>query len=113
MGTYLLAAVLGAFGQLCFKFVGTSDVTGIDALVLNGWLWLAVISYFGIMGLFLIGLRWWQEMSVLYPIYGSTFVFGLLFSSLFLNERPGVTAAIGTAFIILGIVLLSRSKDVK
>ena len=80
-------------------------------LFANPFLWTAVLTYVAVMGLFVLGLKWWGEMSALYPIYGSTFVFGLFFSSVWLNERPTSTAVAGTFLVIVGIGLLSREKE--
>jgi uncharacterized membrane protein len=108
---YLLAALLGAVGQLCFKIVAGGDLSSIAALASCPHLWIAALSYVGVMGLFIFGLRCWGEISVLYPVYGATFVFALIFSSVWLDERLDSMAIAGTVLIVLGIALLSQNKE--
>ncbi len=110
ISAYLLASLLGAVGQLCFKTVASGGFSSVGDLAGNGYLWMAIGTYVAIMGLFVYGLKCWDDMSTLYPIYGSTFVFALVLSSFWLGERPEGTAVAGTVFIVVGIVLLTRNK---
>lgn len=107
-GAYLLAAVCGAVGQFCFKvFAGQLAGGGGSALAASPYLWVAIASYFAVMGLFIVGLRLWGELSTLYPVYGSTFAFALLLAALWLDEPITPGAIAGCAAILVGIVLLN------
>jgi multidrug transporter EmrE-like cation transporter len=107
VGSYLVAAVSGAVGQFCFKLFSNQmgQVTGTE-LALSPYLWIAIVCYFGVMGLFLLGLRLGGELSTLYPVYGSTFVWALVLAHFWLGEKVSVAAMAGTGIIILGIALL-------
>jgi len=45
--------------------------------------------------------------SVISPIRGSTLVFSLVYSVLFLRERPSIRAVAGVVFVLIGVVLVS------
>ena len=106
--SYLVAAMAGAVGQFCFKiFSGKLATDSAWELAISPYLWVAIVSYFGVMVLFIIGLRLWGEMSTLYPIYGSTFVWALIMASIWLGEDISYTGIAGTALIIAGIALLN------
>ena len=111
IGAYVLAAVLGAVGQICFKIVGTLDLQTLSAAASCPYLWAAGVSYVGVMGLFILGIKCVGEISTLYPVYGSTFVFAQLFSAWRLGERPGGITVLGTVLIIFGIAILCRTKE--
>jgi len=50
------------------------------------------------------------ELSVLYPILSLTFVWGLTFSVIFLGEPIYTGKIIGFVTIIVGVVILGRSR---
>jgi drug/metabolite transporter (DMT)-like permease len=107
LGSYLVAAVSGAAGQFCFKLFSNQmgQASGLE-LALSPYLWIAIVCYFGVMGLFLLGLRLGGDLSTLYPVYGSTFVWALMMAHFWLGEEVSLTAIAGTAVIVLGIALL-------
>ncbi len=111
VSAYLLAALLGAAGQLCFKTVAKSDMSSIATLASCPHLWVAALLYLSVMGLFIFGLSCCGEISILYPVYGATFVFALILSVVWLNESPDSSSVIGSFLIILGIIFLSRNKE--
>jgi len=75
-------------------------------------LWLTLLSGAG--GAFLGWLLWLAALSrapasVISPIRGSTLVFALLYSMLFLRERPSRGALVGVALVLCGVVLVSTA----
>ena len=73
---------------------------------------LTVLS--GIGGAFLGWLFWLSALSlapasVISPIRGSTLVFALVYSMLFLRERPNRIALVGVALVLAGVVLVSTA----
>jgi drug/metabolite transporter (DMT)-like permease len=107
VASYLVAAVSGAAGQFFFKMFSDlmPDMGALD-MVLCPYLWLAIVCYFGVMGLFLLGLYLGGDLSTLYPVYGSTFVWALIMAYVWLDEEVSIAAMVGTGVIILGITLL-------
>ncbi|MBW2533494.1 MAG: hypothetical protein JRI55_18535 [Deltaproteobacteria bacterium] len=108
---YVAAAMSGAVGQFCFKRFAAAigDAVGLE-LALDPYLWVAMAAYFGVMALFIVGLKLWGELSALYPVYGSTFVFALAIAWIWLDERIAATGFLVTALIIVGITLLSAGS---
>lgn len=107
---------LSALAQLSFKYgVSNVDLTQHSNLVFKAWF--LFTSPFVVIGLSLygIGTILWLfalkqlDLSLAYPFVGMSFVFVFIFSVLFLSEPFNVTRLLGTAVIVLGIVILSRS----
>ena len=66
----------------------------------------------GLAGAFLGWIFWLSSLnlapaSAISPIRGSTLVFSLLYSVLFLRERPSGRAVLGVALVLAGVVLVS------
>ncbi len=71
---FLLAALLGALGQFLYKS-GAERATGtLLSYLLNGRLLGGVVCYLAVMVLFVAAFRRGGELSVLYPIYATTFI---------------------------------------
>lgn len=109
IGTTLFAALLAAFAQYILKsriqrFNFT--VTGIIKMLANGSVLLGLFVY--VMGLvtYLYVLRG-GELSFVYPIFASTFVFVAIISKFMLNEPVNRARTAGILLIIFGIVLVS------
>jgi len=71
---------------------------------------LTLVAAFG--GAFLGWILWLTALdlapaSVVSPIRGSTLVFALIYSMLFLRERPGRRALLGAGLVLAGVVLVS------
>ena len=105
---YLVAALSGALGQFCFKHFSNeiSNSTAIE-LIFNLDLWIAILLNFSVMALFIIGFRLGGELSTLYPVYGSTFIWALILAVVFLGEIISIANISGIILIILGITLLN------
>ena len=105
---YLLAALSGALGQFCFKYFSNeiSNSTLME-LIFNLYLWIAMLLYFSVMILFIFGFRLGGELSTLYPVYGSTFIWALILAVVFREESISIANISGVIIIILGITLLN------
>jgi drug/metabolite transporter (DMT)-like permease len=77
-------------------------------MALSPYLWVAIISYISVMMLFMAGLRLWENLSALYPVYGSTFVWATVLAVIWLGESVSLRTVIGTALVIAGIACVSR-----
>ncbi|MCL5008094.1 MAG: EamA family transporter [Candidatus Marsarchaeota archaeon] len=108
----LVAAVIVAASQILFKIglrgkrVGVRNlipiIFGSRAIILGG------IGYFASLSIYLIALGS-APLSVVYPIFASSFIFVTLFSSVFLGERFPIYRSVGIALIFLGIVIVALS----
>jgi uncharacterized membrane protein len=99
MALFLIAAVLGAVGQFLYKS-GAEQTTGaLASYVLNWRIVLGVVSYVAVMVLFIAAFKIGGSLSVLYPLYASTFIWAAIIA------RMAYGTPI-TALNVLGIVLL-------
>jgi hypothetical protein len=71
---FLAAAFLGALGQFLYKS-GAERATGaLHSYLLNGRILGGVVCYIAVMVLFVAAFRRGGELSVLYPLYATTFI---------------------------------------
>lgn len=113
-----LTILLTIYGQLIIKWqivaTGATPELGYDKilylfkLVFNPW----VLS--GLIAAFVAGLSWMLAMSRLqlsyaYPFISLTFVFVLIFSSIFFYEPITWQKVVGLGFIILGVTISAQS----
>lgn len=106
----LLSALLASFGQIFFKFAA-NNVNDINSFIFNSNLYFGGICYLIAMVLMLKALRR-GELSVVYPILATSFVWVSILSPLFFkNDIMTSQKWIGVAVIILGICLVGRGRE--
>lgn len=103
---------LAAISQNLFKY---ASITGDSffSFLLQPLFYVGVGIYGFCYVLYLLSLKY-GEMSVLMPFLELTFIFSLIFSSLYLGELITVHKIVGLCFIFLGIIFIGFSvrKDV-
>lgn len=103
----LIAAVFGALGQYAYKKGGLrlSEVP----IWQNYHIWIGVLLFCAVMVLFVIGYKLGGQISVVYPFYATTFIWGALVGH-FLDKEPISFSVIGgTILIVLGLVWIAQS----
>lgn len=105
---FLIAAFLGALGQYFYKTGAEVGSTSILSWILNYRLILGLVCYVSIMFIFVYAFRIGGALTVLYPVYATTFVWALLIGVLFLGESVTVYKIAGIGCIIFGIYLITR-----
>jgi hypothetical protein len=84
---FLIAALLGAFGQYFYK-TGAEFASGrIITWILNYRIILGILCYVAIMVLFLLAFRIGGPLTILYPVYATTFIWGLVIGIFLLGRR--------------------------
>ena len=101
-----LAAFIGSIGQLEFKRGADNLQFDIKMLLTNYHLIIAVAVYAVSTVLYVYALNRGQ-LSILYPIIATSYIWTLLFSKIFLNEQIGLTSWAGVFFILLGVTLIA------
>jgi drug/metabolite transporter (DMT)-like permease len=106
---YLVAAIAGAAGQYFYK-AGAARLDSAHPLqvLTNVHLGLGVVCYVAVMALFVLGLRRGGQLTVLYPVYATTFIWAALIGSIMLGEQPTLSRLAGIALIVAGVVLVVR-----
>jgi multidrug transporter EmrE-like cation transporter len=107
---FIVAAVFGAVGQFLYK-TGADRATGsIASYLLNLPLVAGVVCYIVVMVLFVAAFKSGGRMSVLYPIYASTFIWGALIAYFAFDEPIRPVNVVGMLVLILGMFLMGLGK---
>ncbi len=104
----LFASLIISIAQLMFKksIKGVIGIKGLFGLAKNRGVIIGVILYF-------IGLIFYikalsnGELSLVYPIFASSFIFVTIISSIALKEKINLYRIIGVLLIFLGIVIVA------
>jgi len=104
-----LAAFIGSIGQLEFKRGADNLQFDIKMLLTNYHLIIAVAVYCVSTVLYVYALSKGQ-LSILYPIIATSYVWTLMFSKIFLKEQVGLTSWAGIFFILLGVTLIATQS---
>lgn len=101
-----LSAFIGSVGQLEFKR-GASDLQfDIKLLITNYHLVIGIAIYF-VSTVFYVYALSKEQLSILYPIIATSYIWTSIFAKMFLNEPVSVTSWIGVLFILLGVTLIA------
>lgn len=101
-----LAAFIGSIGQLEFKQGANNLQFDIKLLLTNYHLIAGVVVYSVSTVLYVYALNK-ENLSILYPIIATSYIWTLIFSKMFLKEPVGLTSWAGVFFILLGVALIS------
>lgn len=101
-----LAAFIGSIGQLEFKRGADNLQFDLKMLLTNYHLILAVAVYAVSTIMYVYALNKGQ-LSVMYPILATSYIWTLIFSNVFLKESVGVVGWAGVFFILLGVSLIA------
>ncbi len=105
---FLIAAFLGALGQYLYKTGAESTSDRFLSWITNYRIILGVICYVSVMFLFFIAFRIGGPLTVLYPVYATTFIWSLLIGILLLGEKVTVYNFFGIGLIIVGVYLIAK-----
>ena len=107
---FVVAALFGAIGQFLYK-AGTDRTTdAISSYLLNPMLLGGVVCYIAVMVLFVAAFKRGGAMSVLYPIYASTFIWGAVIAFFAFGESIRPINIVGMLILVLGMCLMGVGK---
>ena len=107
---FIVAALFGAFGQYLYK-TGADRASGsIASYLLNVPLLAGVVCYIVVMVLFVAAFKAGGAMSVLYPIYASTFIWGAIIARVAFEEPIRLVNFAGMVVLIVGMYLMGLGK---
>jgi len=105
---FLIASLLGAVGQYLYKAGAEAADKSLVSYLLNGRILLGVLCYTGVMVLFVVAFRIGGSLTVLYPVYATTFIWAALIAR-FAYDVPIKPANIaGMMVLVLGMYLMGR-----
>ena len=98
----LSAAVLGAIGQLNFKLGSDSMKFKIYEIIKNKYLIIGVLLYGISTVMFIVSLKG-GELSVLYPLIATSYIWATILAKKVLNENINIYKSSGVLLIIVGV----------
>lgn len=109
MGLICVSSFIGSFGAVFLKAGAARLHDGWRYLFLNPKLVLGVILFAASSLFYVIAMRQ-GELSVLYPLVSLSYIWALIWSRLFFNERLTRNKFAGLALILLGIVFIGIGR---
>ncbi len=105
----LCSALVASFGQVFFKFAA-NKTAGVSSFILNPYVYLGGLAYF-IGLLFMIKALRRGELSVVYPVLATSFIWVSVLSPLFFNT-DFMTAEkwAGVVIIVLGVSFVGKGR---
>jgi len=103
----LSCAFLGSLGQLLFK-LGSKSVSFNVLSWITNWHVILGMALYGISAILFITALKFGNLSILYPVIATTYVWVTFFSIIFLGESFPLIKWAGIALIISGIILIVR-----
>ena len=105
---FVVAALIGAVGQFLYKSGAEKADGGWLGYVLNWRIAVGVVCYIGVMVLFVAAFKFGGRLTVLYPIYASTFVWAALIALWAYGTPVKPVNIVGMAVLIVGMYLMGR-----
>lgn len=114
MNNYIIAialtvfsTIIGSFGTLLLKKGSVKVTKNLSSFFYNKLLIFGALLYVGAVVFYIIGLKW-VNVTVLYPITSTAYIWITLLSIKFLKEKINTYKWLGIAFIIFGVVMITK-----
>ncbi|HYV35503.1 MAG TPA: hypothetical protein VE988_07355 [Gemmataceae bacterium] len=105
---FLIASVLGAVGQYLYKSGADQTSDSAISYLLNVRLLGGVACYIGVMVLFVAAFKRGGSLTVLYPIYASTFIWAALIAWAAYGTPIRPINIAGMILLVVGMYLLGK-----
>jgi len=105
---FVFAAFFGALGQYLFKTGGNEVSNNMFLLIKSLKIWVAVFLYCLVMVFFIMAFKAGGELTVLYPIYATTFIWAALIGRCCLNEPISLAKIWGMLMIMGGVFFIAK-----
>jgi multidrug transporter EmrE-like cation transporter len=106
---FAIAALVGAVGQFLYKSGADRATGGIASYLLNGRLLGGVVCYVAVMVLFVAAFKRGGSLTVLYPIYATTFIWAAVIARLAYQTPIQPANMAGMLLLLVGMYLMGRS----
>jgi multidrug transporter EmrE-like cation transporter len=104
---FALAAIFGAAGQFLYKS-GAESASGSILSYLNVRIFGGVFCYIAVMVLFVAAFRKGGRLTVLYPVYASTFIWASVIALLIYGQPIKPANVFGMLLLVLGMYFMGR-----
>ena len=108
VGCFAIAAALGALGQYLYKTGAAVSDGGLFSYLCNIRLWGGVVCYVAVMVLFVAAFRRGGSLTVLYPIYASTFIWAAILAYAVWGTPIRPVHLLGWMLLIGGMYLMGK-----
>jgi len=105
---FLLASLLGALGQFLYKSGAERASGSFGGYLLNARILAGAVSYVLVMVLFVAAFRKGGSLTVLYPVYATTFIWAALIALVAYGTPITVPNVLGMALLATGMFLMGR-----
>ncbi len=105
---FIVAAIFGALGQYLYKSGAEVADGTVAGYLLNPRLMGGVVCYIAVMILFVAAFKKGGALTVLYPIYASTFIWAALIAMLVYGTPIKAVNVAGMALLIAGMYLMGK-----
>ncbi len=105
---FAFAALLGAVGQFLYQSGARAAAPSAAGYLLNLRLWLGVLCYIAVMVLFVAAFKVGGRLTVLYPVYASTFIWAAVLAWWMQGQAIKPVHVAGMLTLILGMYLMGR-----
>jgi uncharacterized membrane protein len=105
---FLIASLLGAIGQFLYKSGAERAAGSVAGYLLNARILGGAACYLAVMALFVAAFRKGGALTVLYPVYATTFIWAALISLLAYQTPIKPVNAAGMALLVAGMYLMGR-----
>jgi len=107
---FALAALIGAVGQYLYKSGADASDGSLQSYILNVRLLGGVVCYIAVMILFVAAFKKGGALTVLYPIYASTFVWAAFIAWRIYGTPIRAGNVVGMLFLVVGMYLMARGQ---
>ncbi len=105
---FVAAAAIGAVGQFLYKSGAERAQDGLLSYLLNARIIGGVLAYIAVMVLFVAAFKRGGQLTVLYPIYASTFIWAALIALWAYDVPVRPVHVAGMVMLIGGMFLMGR-----
>lgn len=106
----LFTTLFVAGGQLLFNLASNIFEFTIQGIFLNYFMWVGFIVYAGGLLTLIFGLKE-GELTVLYPLLSLSYVWVLISSVIFFDDKLTLLKVLGTVSIIFGIIIITKKGE--
>ena len=103
---FLLASIFGAVGQFLYKSGADTAGGTVMSYLLNLRIAVGVVCYIAVMVLFVAAFKKGGQLSVLYPIYATTFIWAAIIGWLAYGQNINPLNVAGMILLIGGMYLM-------
>lgn len=108
MVLFLIAALVGALGQFLYKSGAEQTTDAWLSYVTNWRLAVGVVCYIGVMVLFIAAFKKGGALSVLYPLYASTFIWAAVIGLCAYGVPIKPVNIAGMVLLVVGMCLMGK-----